>query len=407
MDQKDLPKEQNSSFFDFKKEAAEAYENFPELKENTYFSYFSTTHEHIASVVAPDGLKESHPELYSQRTESVATMTRTIVDEHRKKGYNSAAERLYHDDGARTQAIYLEEESGGYLYAKDPAKGLAFTLDHEMGHLLVPLAMGVDGSYNIHYRECAADAFAAIRTFQRYGNTEEARDIIEEMTMKRSFNAVANWQTEHLTSSVFNQILEDSALTDFSKISFKEGISIAQKYALKHVPTQRDFDNAEPFFHSISFYNWFAVDKRSELSPEDKAESVSIIVDTALSVSDKYAFSIGARMFQPFMSPDNNDLSPEQKQELGGKMAARAREFSLDVMASRLDGSNVMPVKEQIETSKFFAPPPPKESRMQSILKEINNLKKEMLKPITNFKLGRKAAQPAVAKNTKGANTFG
>ncbi len=114
----------------------------------------------------------------------------------------------------------------------------AFTLDHELGHQLVPSGFGsskvrLDG-------ESAADAFASLRTLQRFG-TAAGRKLLIRASNARLL-APLNTHVEkdwiHLTGQVLMAIISDSDKKPFQDMSPEDTIAEAESYAQRYAPSR-------------------------------------------------------------------------------------------------------------------------------------------------------------------------
>ncbi len=114
-----------------------------------------------------------------------------------------------------------------------------FSLDHELGHQLVPEGYyrGDDG---VLHGESAADAFGAIRCIQRFGPQQGVRLMSEKaadralVLLKAASRYTGDW--EHMTTQVIAHVVKDEPSVQFENLGPKETIDmadhIAQHYAL-------------------------------------------------------------------------------------------------------------------------------------------------------------------------------
>ncbi len=156
-----------------------------------------------------------------------------------------------------------------------------FILYHETAHVLIP---GVgNGDQDHPFWEAAGDAYAALRLFQRFG--QEAGALLSMMSWLRTKDAIV-FNTHHLTTTVLDKIIADSARRDFSELTPAETAELAESYAKEWTPTASVLSAARPLFR------------------QGNCISPLLLAQTCLTSSDKFAFYIGAKFFQPFLQPE-------------------------------------------------------------------------------------------------------
>jgi len=188
-----------------------------------------------------------------------------------------------------------------------------FTLYHEAGHILLPEG---DEPDELHpYKECAADAYLALRFLQRFGS-----DAIPFLSMKswmRSFAAFSG-DTKHLSTAVLDKIIADSTTHDFTTYSHEKIVECAREYADQWTPTPEALSAARPFF----------------LRKVKKIRS--LLAGTCLSSSSHdLAFLVGAKVAQPFLQ---TGIIYQGKRKYFTKKKRAEYESSI---AARLDSMNI------------------------------------------------------------------
>ena len=362
----------------FEKEAADTFEKFPELKDSTFFSILSKVDQQKATFVNDvKKFNENKPKNFQAMMQNVEDILAYKISDSSKPGYSSGAIRDNLPGSKKDiyQLVMLDRESGEMIYPANPTMGLKFTLDHEIGHLLVKDAHISDSRENIQYRESAADAFAVIRTFQRYGNTKEARDMLEHVSASRSINALTRYDFKHLTTSVIERMLEDSLVVDFSTIPIEQAKKVAAEYARKCVVTQENINDAATVF---TYENALLLmeSTRNDMAPEQRKTIAENLATTCLSTNDRFTFTVGARLFQPFISGDDNTLPVEIKSKYLADISAKAKEMNLKGLANSLQGKT-----PDAPTSKFVAPAEPEKKSL--FAGAIAKLKSSLLSPAT------------------------
>lgn len=150
-----------------------------------------------------------------------------------------------------------------------------FFLYHETAHGLIKAGPEIDDFHPA--RENAADAYAALRLLQRFG--DDAADFISMVSWLRIFGAVNKGITSHLTSASLDQIVADSKTEDFTQLDFEKTVRRAARYARNWTPTQTMLEKAAPVF--------------------ERKWDFDGIASTSLSSPDPFIFYIGAKYFNP------------------------------------------------------------------------------------------------------------
>lgn len=118
-----------------------------------------------------------------------------------------------------------------------------FTFDHELGHQLVPY--GSFGATREGYLsgESAADAFGALRCFQRFG-LEQGLELMSARAadgalalVKGTSHYTADW--EHLTTQVLAQIVKEAPTANYGQLSPQETIDLADTLARRYAPDDK------------------------------------------------------------------------------------------------------------------------------------------------------------------------
>ncbi len=307
----------NSYTFDFEKEAGDLHRRLGTKGDNILF---------IEAEITQSG-NDSEP---SQ------VRTRRIVGSEELKRVNSAGASKfvtshYHESPKdSSRAFTLRESAEGAIlghivsirknepYTKTFGKEKEslmrlWVLYHETGHALVP-----DGPEDdVHpFRECAADAYAALCFFQRFG--QEAGDLLSMISWGRSFETVIS-DPGHLTTPVLDKIIADSAAyQNFLKLSPAETMTRAETYAKDWTPEASTLIAARPFFTQAGHIN------------------LSQLAETCLTSANDFAFYIGSKLFQPFLHPDGVVLDgqiikipDDQRQKFTAAIETRAAGMDL------------------------------------------------------------------------------
>ena len=249
--------------FDFNKEVARAFHEFPQLLNHSAFVDFSdpalTVIHPQQHLTVPKSLKKKLDKIGSCVWPVKLTSGRyfNLVSLHPKK---------------RLKA--LNDNTDKYK-----------TFDHEIGHCLILYKNALLG-------ENAADAFAAIRYLQRFGRPEDLAII----SAARSYNFMKWGDGKHLSSPVLNRIMEDSKSFDFKSLLPQETIQKAREYAERFTPTDKTL---EPF-HGM----------RAPTIPVflSKKWSIKYLSWKAFRRKGPLATEVGASLIRPFLAPEGADF---------------------------------------------------------------------------------------------------
>lgn len=221
--------------FDMQKEVDRFAEDFPQFRKSCYFvSYDSLsdqpdTQTFTASKFAGNLAKNMSSVINksTQKTGSHAKMIDITI-------FNSS------------RGIFIDKnDAADASYSKDQNIELAFTFDHELGHMIGK--RGYSEFYNRNEDikiecESVADAFAVLRGFQRYG-AEKAREYAENLIASRSTHLFTRDDVGHTTAAVIEKILEDSEVIDFTSLSPKQLLKACAYYGNKEASKAADIHN--------------------------------------------------------------------------------------------------------------------------------------------------------------------
>lgn len=122
----------------------------------------------------------------------------------------------------------LEDESA--FLSPDLAEEIHFVLDHEIGHAIVQGGLQVmHGDAN--RAESAADAYALLRHYQRYG-TDTGFDT--NMIVTRTLHHLLHTKIEHSTTLTLGAIMDIKHMIDHDRILPVQTRELAARFASKH-----------------------------------------------------------------------------------------------------------------------------------------------------------------------------
>lgn len=189
--------------------------------------------------------------------------------------------------------------SMGELGEKNKDALKLFTLYHEACHALLPDGPEVDEDHPL--RESTADAYAALRFFQRFGQDAEA--MVSMISWRRSLGAVMNGDTGHLSTTVLDKIIADSAHRDFSKLTTAQTIKLAAKYAGRWTPDASLLSTM-----------------REDFNKTGEDDVLDILAATCASPSaSNLAFYVAAKVSQPLLQRKGLDCDGETLRFTGKK----------------------------------------------------------------------------------------
>jgi hypothetical protein len=197
------------------------------------------------------------------------------------------------------------------------------SFDHEMGHLVTPTG------HDIRLNESSADAYMALRLFQRQG--EAAADILSRFSDKRARDIFTDSTYDsYLTGPVIDKIIKDSKAIDFKLLSPEETAKLASRYARENHP---EYDAIRRACIERSQYKYL----QSALQyPSSHNDIPRLLAATVLASEHSLSFYIGARFFQPFLQAegtywaDKKIILPDSlREELHANITERAKYFNL------------------------------------------------------------------------------
>ena len=216
----------NTYTFDFKKEAEALLSDLGERGRNTILMMVRVN-EGDVSFPGIVGAPETIDKFFSRAAKAAKS-------EFSGEEYKSAFHSRLYDISEKSVAsfIYLRENDRVFdsLGEQDRELMALSIMWHEKAHDLIDDGPDVDDNHP--YAECAADAYAAIRLLQRFG--PEATGFLSRLSWYRSFDAIEG--TAHLTTTVLDKIIADSADTDFTKLTHEQTIEWAMAYAKTWTP---------------------------------------------------------------------------------------------------------------------------------------------------------------------------
>ncbi len=215
--------------FDFNTVARQALREHPEIKKDILFvdalndNYLAST----ATLASLDDDDDAQEEL--GKTVKQAKRLRT-----------SFAQAIMIDRQKTINAIVFHPDRHPLFDPQDRNIDNIGTIDHELGHVLVPSAERTHG-------ENVADAYAILRHLQRFDGRQTD---IGYAAWKRAMVFITGGHTSHLTTFTIDKIIADSKSADFISLTPAQTVAIARDYARKHTRGQEKLSQLAADFHT-------------------------------------------------------------------------------------------------------------------------------------------------------------
>lgn len=299
--------------FDMALEAEQMMQSFPQFRENIVFAM-------------------ADEETYTRKKPEIFGHWRALLQD-KKSGTAKKMIELSIEDGVsytvRQSKKYAEKNNTIVINpyaALSRASGVIGVpaFEHEVGHLVT-----VTG-WHARLNEASADAYMALRMFQRQG--EEAVEILSRISAKRAYDfLIRHVSNPYLTVPVIDKIIQDGRTLDFKRLSPIETAELAVHYAQTNFPTDDDF-----VYLSAAEKNFSKKMKDALKNPEKHKDIPKLLASTILSSPHRLSFHVGAKFFQPFLAASGSTLEgkkiilPEAvRREAQAKISNRAEHFNL------------------------------------------------------------------------------
>ena len=257
----------NALSFDFNAEVERVWRENPETRDSLFFAHVS---EDTATLVYP-GDKDKREE-HVKRMNGFKSLPRVLA-----KG--SAGFHFSSADSCRKGLITIARDETSMLLNKAATKAQHKTqsLDHELGHALIPEGTGKDENL----AECVADAYSVIRHFQRYGASSA---LIDSLVSARAFSGVVGDDDQHFTAPVVAALLKHRHKIAWNALSPQDTQRLAVDFARKYqMPAEQ-----RKALHAV-----FA-ESRAALENGDGMNWVTVFPRQVLETSSPDAFRWGA-----------------------------------------------------------------------------------------------------------------
>jgi hypothetical protein len=167
------------------------------------------------------------------------------------------------------------------LHRRDVIK----TLDHELGHLVVPDAFG---GRNTNFKECVADVFSCLRHIQRFSTDS---NIIDRLAWKRAIHFVRYGEAGHFTSFALEALKPLQGKIDFNALTPQQMTELSWNIAAKFSLSESLAGRLKENFKSV----------KSKMSADLAAEAkMKLVADLICGDVDYYTFKAGLAFLKPY-----------------------------------------------------------------------------------------------------------
>lgn len=208
----------------------------------------------------------------------------------------------YRNLGKNFRAVVFNPDDDFYREAMPEEKEMsrADSFYHELGHLLCKHGFDIDKDNALG--ESCADAYAALRLLQRYG--DDARGLIARTSWRRAAKFLENNAGEYLTTPVTVRILADAADGQLAALSPAQTVAAAEDYARRYRPDRHQIEDIRRVF-AQDRYTFFPDQART-------CQKLEHLAHTCLNHADTFSFRIGALVLNPFLHEDGGDFGTQR-----------------------------------------------------------------------------------------------
>lgn len=216
--------------FDFRAAVRKVVKDHPEIKKSTIF-VDAANDDYIATAPVRRAL-DNDDDAYEDLEKTVRTAKRLKT---------SFSDTLPLDSKRSIKSVVFHSDRHTLYDPDNKHIDDIGTFDHETGHVLSPETEGT-------LAENTADAYAAVRHFQRFCKQETDLDYA---AWKRSVIFMTSGQTSHLTTFTLDKIIIDRASANFVSLTPAETAAIAKDYARKHTPDEERLRSLSRAFRAV------------------------------------------------------------------------------------------------------------------------------------------------------------
>jgi len=279
-DQPALPKKKLTEIFN--KFSANALKDFPKLKDS--FMLIDGKTGQAIGEVDPDKLRMSPQEL--------ATKIAQQANAEQPGGGYAETYQLqpdYFSTVVKRGEIYAIRYNQNLPVTGDSERDTLLVLEHELGHAVVPGAIGAQ--INVNYAESAADVFAMLKYIGRNGDD----GIITKMARMRSVHLLSG-DLDHFTNAGLEALTNEKSTLDIANLTPTQITETAQR-----ICTQTQFSVEDRMQLAGLLNRTGGVFNRSGTRP--KADAFLLELGRQLCAATVYQseFKLGLSILKPFM----------------------------------------------------------------------------------------------------------
>ncbi len=225
--------------FTFKSAVAEAYEMFPELKGSVFFIDLKTN----KAVHSDPAIRKTLVDFVNANDDVRIEINKGKFNALQKR--SSVCMFIEGDDFSLPfVTLYLEKDMMNVLKTDHPLSESRFCVfDHEFAHAMIPEAKGGDLCH-----EMVADAYMALRHFQRFGDDSKTIDL---MMKRRAALAFFNQDPEHFTSPALKKVLEFNEKYDLLNITPAQTARLAAYIGKKSMIDHKAYKSLSRQFNKL------------------------------------------------------------------------------------------------------------------------------------------------------------
>lgn len=280
-EQPSLPKKKLTEIFN--KFSASALKDFPKLKDS-FMLIDGKTGQAIGDV-DPAKLRLSPQELATKIAEQANV-------QQPGGGYAETyqLQEDYYATAVKQGEVYAIRFNNHVNVSGDAERDITLTLEHELGHAVVPGAIGAQ--INVNYAESAADVFALMKYIQRNGDD----GIVTKMARMRSVHLLSG-DLDHFTAAAL-EVLD----AEKGALNIKNMTPLQLTETAARIAKSTQFSIEDRMETSGLLKKTMAVFQRSRTKPTTDAFFKELARQLCAENVYKSEFKIGLSILKPFMT---------------------------------------------------------------------------------------------------------
>jgi len=205
--------------FNFEKAVAEAYRQHPEVADTVFFIDADK-----GKLVHPDPAIRARLVSAVNANDSMRSDLNLEIEKHKMQKASSVMQLRHGKQEVYFVFLYLQKDMQSALGEKHNLdENMQLVFDHEFAHALIPQAHGAK-----LLSESTADAYAALRHFQRNGT---GTGTIEKLMKRRAALGFMIHDDEHFTPPALEKVLSVKNDFNFSALTPQQTVALAATLA--------------------------------------------------------------------------------------------------------------------------------------------------------------------------------